>query len=727
MGSGVIMTVIKKLIVNIMVLIGIITMPFYYRSTKSIVADVSEDTFKSAQTTLAYDNAGNVITKLREAKDSYYISFDTIPQNIKDAFIATEDKSFYKHNGVDITGVGRAFVNLIKNGKISGGGSTITQQLVRNVFLTHEKSVERKVKEVFISVLLEKKHSKDEILEYYINSIYFANGAYGIEAASRKYFGKAATELTLGETAFLCAIPNNPTLYNPLTNYDNTVKRQTRILGYMLEDGYIKQEEYDNALAEEIIISGEKIINSNYVDTYIIDCAIECIMRIDGFEFKKTFKRKKDEDIYKAKLMEARKEAQSKLYNGGYRIYTSIDMAKQEMLQKAIDDNTSMFQDKTSDGIYAFQGSATSIDNATGKVVAIVGGRSQDTLAYMFNRAFKSYRQPGSTIKPLVLYTPLMDNGYLPCTLVVDEKIEGGPKNYDEQYEGLITLRYAVEQSKNTVAWDLFKEFGVSNGFHYLKAMNFKKIVEEDKNLAAVLGGLTYGSNTLEMASAYSTLARDGAYVKPTCIIKITDSDGNVIYEDEETKTQVYSERASRIMTNVLQSTMEYGTGQSIQLNSMVSAGKTGSTNDNKDGWFAGYTPYYTTVVWMGYDIPKSVSDLYGSTYPGRAWKQYMDSIHQGLENKGFVAYEGLQAEEEASYEQEQQKRILYELSNEISVFLSLEVNSIESIASAESTYWSLLEKINNVSDETKRNEYVSQINTKKAYIEEQKPWYYFW
>ena len=727
MGSGWIITVIKTIIVKLMVLIGMITMPFYYGSAKDMVSNVNEDTFKSAQTTLAYDNAGNIITKLREEKDSYYISFNTIPKNVKDAFVATEDKSFYTHNGVDITGVGRAFMNLMKNGKISGGGSTITQQLARNVFLTHEKSFERKVKEVFISVLLEKNHSKDEILEYYINSIYFANGTYGIDAASRKYFGKSSTELTLGETAFLCAIPNNPTLYNPLTNYDNTIKRQSRILGYMLEDGYIQQDEYDNALKEEIVISGENITNSNYVDTYIIDCAIDAIMKVDGFEFRTEFKKQKDADIYKAELLEARKEAQSKLYNGGYRIYTSIDMAKQEMLQKAIDDNTSTFQDKTSEGIYEFQGSATSIDNETGKVVAIVGGRSQDTSAYMFNRAFKSYRQPGSTIKPLILYTPLMDNGYLPCTLVVDEQIENGPKNYDEKYEGLITLRYAVEQSKNTVAWNLFKEFGTSNGFDYLKAMNFKKIVEEDNNLAAVLGGLTYGTNTLEMASAYSVLARDGVYINPTCIIRITDSDGNVIYEDEGTKTQVYSERASRIMTNVLKSTMEHGTGQNIQLNNMISAGKTGSTNDNKDGWFAGYTPYYTTVVWMGYDIPKEVSDLYGSTYPGRAWKQYMDGIHQGLENKNFAEYEQLQVEEAVIYEQEQQKRMLYELANEISVFLSLEVNSIDSILSAESTYWNLLEKVNNISDETKRNEYVSQINAKKAYIEEQKPWYYFW
>ena len=702
-------------------------MPFYYHDAKEIVKDVSEDTFKSAQTTLAYDKDGNVITKLRDAKDSYYLSFDSIPQYVKDAFVATEDKNFYEHNGVDVTGVGRAFVNLIKNGKISGGGSTITQQLVRNIFLTHEKSFERKVKEIFISVLLEKNHSKDEILEYYINSIYFANGTYGIDAASRKYFGKSATELSLSEITFLCAIPNNPTLYNPLTNYDNTVKRQKRILGYMLEDNYISEEEYNEALDEVVVLSEENISNSNYVDTYIIDCAVEVIMEMDGFVFKSEFKTESEKKSYQVLYADAKEKAQKKLYTSGYRIYTSIDMEKQKALQKSLDDNLASFQEKTSEGVYSFQGAATTIDNATGKVVAIVGGRSQDSSSYQFNRAFRSYRQPGSIIKPLIVYTPLFDMGYYPSTMVEDVKDEDGPKNHNDVYDGLVSIRQAVEQSKNTVAWNLLRTLGVENGLSYIEKMGFEKIVEEDYTLAAALGGLTYGTNTLEMASAYSALARDGVFIEPTCIIKITDADGNVIYEDNSQAIEVYSQKASRIMTDVLKTTMTNGTGASVQLSNMISAGKTGSTNESKDGWFAGYTKYYTTVVWAGYDTPKSVEDLYGSTYPGRVWKQYMDEIHVGLENKDFDAYANLQAEEDAIRPAEEQKILVFELDRDMPGFLELVIESVWSIADAENRYYELLEKANRIVDEVKRNEYINILNEKKAYIDSVKPWYYFW
>lgn len=702
-------------------------MPFYYHDAKDVVKDVSGDTFKSAQTTLAYDKDENVITKLRDEKDSYYLNFDSMPQYVKDAFVATEDKSFYDHNGVDITGIGRAFVNLIKNGKISGGGSTITQQLVRNVFLTHEKSFERKVKEIFISVLLEKNHSKDEILEYYINSIYFSNGTYGIDAASRKYFGKSVVDLSLAEITFLCAIPNNPTLYNPLTNYDNTVKRQERILGYMLEDGYISEEEYNAALEEEVVLSEENISNSNYVDTYIVDSAVKVLMEMDGFEFKNEFETDEEKKKYQALYSDVKDKAQKELYTNGYRIYTSIDMDKQKALQKSLDDNLASFQDKTSEDIYAFQGAATTIDNETGKVVAIVGGRSQDDSSYMFNRAFQSYRQPGSIIKPLIVYTPLFDEGYYPSTMVDDIKDENGPKNYNDVYDGLVSIRQAVEQSKNTVAWNLLRTLGVEKGLSFIEKMGFEKIVEEDYTLAAALGGLTYGTNTLEMASAYSALARDGVFVEPTCIIKITDVDGNIIYEDNSQHVNIYSEKASRIMTDVLKSTMINGTGAPVQLSNMVSAGKTGSTNESKDGWFAGYTKYYTTVVWTGYDTPKAVEDLYGSTYPGRVWKQYMDEIHVGLENKDFDTYANLQAEEEAIRATEEQKILVFELDRDMPGFLELVIDSFESISNADNKYYELLDKANRIVDEAKRNEYINVLNEKKSYIDSVKPWYYFW
>ena len=556
-----------------------------YLDASVIVNNIKEDTFKSAQTSLVYDANNNIIAKLKGEKDVYYLDGDDITDFTKHAFIATEDKNFYNHKGIDLKGIMRAAVNLLKNSEISGGGSTITQQLSRNIFLSHEVSFERKIKEIFISLLLEKSYTKDEILEYYINSIYFSNGAYGIEAASKKFFSKSANELTLAETVFLCAIPNNPSLYNPITKFDNTVKRQVRMLGYMLEDGYITQEQHDEALEEEIILKVEGGMKNNYVDTYVLDCATEVLMEMKGFVFKNNFKNDREKESYNQAYNEVYSECQKELYTGGYRIYTSIDMNKQKLLQESLDNELKGFKETASNGIYEFQGAATTIDNETGKVVAIVGGRSQDVSGYTLNRAFQSFRQPGSTFKPLAVYTPIFERGYLPSSQVDDTKAADGPKNYNGKYEGIITIRHAVQQSKNTIAWNLFNEIGPKTGMEYVRKMGFEKLDKRDNTLAASLGGLTYGASTLEMASAYATIARDGNFYKPTCIVKITDSKGTVIYQDTQEPIRIYTTKASRIMTNVLQSVMNGGTGSALKLNNMPSAGKTGSTNDLKDGW----------------------------------------------------------------------------------------------------------------------------------------------
>ena len=696
-----------------------------YLDASQKVNNIKEDTFKSAQTSLVYDADKNVIAKLKGEKDAYYLEIDKITDYTKYAFIATEDKNFLNHRGIDLKGIMRAAKNLLKNSEISGGGSTITQQLSRNVFLTHEKSFERKIKEMFISVLLEKNYTKEQILEYYINSIYFSNGAYGIEAASRKFFSKPSSELTLAETVFLCAIPNNPSLYNPITKYDNTVKRQTRMLGYMLEDGYITQEQHDEALKEKIVLKTEASMKNNYVDTYVLDSATEALMEMKGFEFKTEFKNDREKESYNKVYNEMYSECQKELYTGGYRIYTSIDMKKQKALQDALDKELKGFTKKASNGIYAFQGAATSIDNKTGKVVAIVGGRSQDVTGYTLNRAFQSFRQPGSTFKPIAVYTPAFEKGYLPSTLVDDTKSADGPRNYNGKYEGMITVRQAVQQSKNTIAWNIFNEIGPKKGLSYVRKMGFKKIVDRDNTLSASLGGLTYGASTLEMASAFSTLARDGYFYKPTCIVKITDADGKVLYNDTQEPIKVYTMKASRIMTNVLQSVMDGGTGSALKLNNMPSAGKTGSTNDLKDGWFAGYTPYYTTVVWCGYDNPQPVNGLYGSSYPGRIWKNYMNEIHKSLKYKKFPEYEGLKAEEEAlnaAIKAEEERKVLIdEIEADLAIYLNKEINNLKDVESLEGVYATLVEKINKLKDEEEKNSYLEKLKERKAKIDAKK------
>lgn len=605
---------------------------------RALVQASTAETFRSSETTLAYNKKGKQIAVLKGDKDAYYLSIDRIPQYVKDAFIVTEDKKFYKHNGIDGKGIARAVVALVKNkGEKKQGASTITQQLARGVFLTTDKTYERKIKEIFIALELEKKYSKDQILEYYLNTIYFANGYYGIEAAAKGYFSKSCEELSLGQLTFLCSIPNNPTLYDPIDNYDNTVSRKNRILDQMLSDGVINQVEYDEAYNEKIELKIQEVTKRNYIQTYITYCATKALMKENGFTFKYEFDSDAEETAYKTEYNEAYATAQQMLLNNGYRIYTSIDLKKQKKLQKAVNSQLSGFKSKSKDGTYQMQGSAVCIDNKTGRVVAIVGGRSQKTEGYSLNRAYQSFRQPGSSIKPLIVYTPTLERGSTASTTVHDYKFSGGPSNSSGRYYGYVSLRYAVEQSLNTVAWQLFQKLTPEVGLDYLLKMQFSKIVKSDYYLPSSLGGLTYGASTVEMASAYATLENNGKYREPTCIIKILDSEGNVVVNDKVKEKYIYNADAANSMVDIMEGVITRGTARGLGLdNGMPSAAKTGTTNDKKDGWFCGFTPYYTTAVWVGYDTPKTVDDLYGSTYPGRIWNQFMNAIHSSLEVKNF-------------------------------------------------------------------------------------------
>lgn len=604
----------------------------------SLVEASSTETFRASETSIVYNNKGKEIAKLKGEKDSYYLSLDEIPKSVQDAAIVTEDKKFYSHNGIDAKGIMRAVLALLKNnGEKTQGASTITQQLARGTFLTTEKTYERKIKEIFIALELEKKYTKKQILEFYLNTIYYANGYYGIEAAARGYFSKGCADLSLGQLCFLSAIPNNPTLYNPVKNYDNTVKRKNRILDQMLEDGVITKVEYDEAYQETIKLKIQEVKKRDYIQTFVSYCAIRELMEVNGFEFKNSFADSEEEEEYDAEYEEAYSTAQQMLLNSGYKIYTSIDLKKQASLQKAINSNLAAFKEKETNGTYKMQGSAVCIDNKTGRVVAIVGGRSQKTEGYSLNRAYQSFRQPGSSIKPLIVYTPTLERGSTASTTVHDYKFKDGPSNSSGRYYGYVNLRFAVEQSLNTVAWQLLDELKPEVGLQYLLDMDYSRIVKSDYYLSASLGGLTYGASTLEMASAYATLENDGKYRKPTCIVKILDTDGNEVVSDEVKQKTIYKKDAARAMVDILTGVVTRGTARGLGLdNGQPSAGKTGTTNDKKDGWFCGFTPYYTTAIWVGYDSPKTVSDLYGSTYPGRIWHDYMNVIHDGMEIKQF-------------------------------------------------------------------------------------------
>lgn len=611
-----------------------------YRDAKAKVAASSEDTFKASQTSLVYDSSGKLLSTLKGEKDVYYLEIDSIPYYVKTAFISTEDKKFYSHNGIDFKGIMRAVKAIVTDRKISQGGSTITQQLARNVYLNYEKTWQRKVEEMFIAMELEKLYDKSEILEFYINNIYFANGYYGIQAASKGYFNRDVKELSLSQMAFLCAIPNNPSLYDPVVNMEDTLKRRDRILLSMREDTKITEEEYEEAVSEEIVLERPVTAKNNYAETYIYYSATQKLMKARGFEFRYQFSDGAEREEYDEAYRAMYEECQKSLYTGGYRIYTSINLELQERLQKAVDEGLAEFTEVNEEGVYTLQGAATCIDNSTGRVVAIVGGREQNLPGYTLNRAYQSFRQPGSAIKPLIVYTPILETGnYTPSTIVKDEKTEDGPKNADNSYEGNITLRRAVIKSKNTVAWSLFQELTPKVGLSYIEKMNFSKIEEGDYVLSTSIGGFTTGVSPVEMAAAYATLENDGIYREPNCIVKILDAEGEVLVGETQEETQIYKENATRMMTNMLKDVLTEGTGKGLTIDGVALAGKTGTTNDYKDGWFVGYSAYYTTSVWVGYDMPKKITGLSGASYPGKIWKAFMTVAHENSEYRDFVSY----------------------------------------------------------------------------------------
>lgn len=616
----------------------------YKSEAEALIEEKGDDAFTDSLTTVVFDADGAELAEFSSDKNSYYLKSEEIPYMAKKIFIAVEDRKFEKHSGVDYVAVARAFVELIKNnGEVTQGGSTITQQLARNVFLTHEVSIERKLKEIFIARKLEKKYSKDQILEYYINGIYFANGFYGLEAAAKGYFQKSAVDLSLSELAFVCSIPNNPTLYDPMTNMENTLKRRDRVLKQIYEQGYITQNTYNEALAEVITLSPDiKSSSNNYVETFIRYSATIELMKERGFIFKNSFSSSAEEEEYDRNYSEVYSECNQLLFTSGYRIYTSIDMGVQELLQNTLDEKLSESQDKSEDGIYKFQGSATCVDNSTGYVVAVVGGRTQNEYkGYTLNRAYQSFRQPGSSIKPILVYTPLFERGYTPSSIVEDEPVKNGPVNAPNVYSGSISLKYAIKTSKNTVAWNCFEDMGYGTCIDYLLKMNFSHIVKDDYTPAMSIGGMTYGASTFEMAAAYATIENQGVFRNPTCIKRIENAFGEVIWSngsnDKNTK-QIYEKKATLMMTDCMKEVLDSGTGRNYKIDTAICAAKTGTTNDDKDTWFVGFSHYYTTAVWCGYDMPQEIEgNLVRSA--GNTWHDFMEKLHDSLKIVDFDSY----------------------------------------------------------------------------------------
>ena len=645
--SSLVKKILILLIIFILGVIGIVVGVFMASVSKlrknadKITEGITEDYFRQIETSIIYDIDGNEITSLSGIKELYYIEDKDIPEVLKDAFIVLEDQEFYSHKGIDFTAIVRAYLANMRNGAIVEGASTITQQLAKNVFLTNDVTWERKITEMFIANNLEEQFSKSEILEFYINNIYFGNGYYGIQAAAEGYFNKDISELSVSELTFLAGIPKNPSRFDPITKYETAIERRDFILKQLYANGSISGLEYYEAIEEEVVLNMEDQGSHNYVETFVFYCAARTLMQANGFVFQYQFEDEETRENYQELYDQEYTKYQTYLFTGGYRIYTSIDMEKQDLLQEAINENLKNFTETNEDGIYKLQGAATCIDNSSGFVVAIVGGREQEYDGYTLNRAYQSFRQPGSAIKPILVYAPYLALGHTPNEIVYDEPISNGPKNAEDKYYGEITLTQALAMSSNVVAWRLMQNMTPSYALTYLEQMHFKKIEADKDNVAASIGGLTYGVSTLEMAAAYAALENDGVYREPTCVMKITNAKGETIKDNFNTEIAVYPKQVSRMVTKMMEYGMNKGLLSFAHIKNAVVAAKSGSTNDGKDGWLCGYSRYYTTAVWVGCDMPEGVPGLNGGSYPLNVWKQYMETIHEGLTKKNFPNYEG--------------------------------------------------------------------------------------
>ena len=560
--------------------------------------EVNHD-MRPAVSSQVFDIHGRLITTLHSDQNRLPIDINKVPQNLQNAFIAAEDNRFYDHIGIDPIGIFRAIITNVTNRGIAQGGSTITQQLAKNAFLSQEQTLKRKIQEAMLALEIERKYSKKEILEMYMNQIYFGQGAYGIQTAAKTYFGKDVDQLSLAQCAMLAGLPKSPNYYSPFNNLQEAKNRKNTVIDQMVKYGYITEAEGAEAKAADLDLTENKQTAENPESASFID-----------YVSKEVANRYGDEALYKQ----------------GLKIYTTMDAEKQHAAVQALKNLPDNYKDEN--GLIQPQGAIVSIDPKTGHILAMVGGRGQDS----FNRASQAVRQPGSAFKPFVYMTALQ-HGMTPSTTMEDKKVSYGswtPQNAEKSYSGSsMTLSDALASSVNTIAVQVADKVGTSNIIANAKKMGITTLDGKDDNLAIALGGLTHGVTPLELASAYGTFANRGVHVKPTAIIKILDRNGNVI-EDESTnkasttKNQVMSEKEAYEMTYMLEGVISHGTGTAASIG-RPAAGKTGTTDDNKDAWFVGYTPDLVTAVWMGDDTGShTLGEVYGGTIPAQIWHDYM-------------------------------------------------------------------------------------------------------
>jgi penicillin-binding protein 2A len=570
------LTQIFLLILLVFILLSILWFAF-------IASRANVQTLKDglSQATTIYDRNGDEASKLASNRTGG-VSINDMPEHVPNAVIAIEDERFYEHNGFDIKGITRAFFGNLLAGGITGGGSTLTQQLTKNALLSSERTYKRKVEELFLAVELEKVYEKDEIIEMYLNQVYFGSGAFGINNASKKYFAKDIQDVTISEAAMLAGLLKAPSALDPYNNYDAAIKRRNVVLSKMNELGMISDSEYKQAKSEKIVLEdgGGSLADRKYPS--YVDAVL-------------------DEATSKYGL------TQDEIMTRGYRIYTELNQDIQSGLEKVYQQDH-LFPDRASDVLV--QSGSVLLNPENGGVLALVGGRGEKVFRG-FNRATHLRAQPGSTMKPLAVYTPALEEGYKYDSMLVDKKMSFknySPKNFSDTYQGEVPMYEAVEKSINIPAVWLLNEIGLNKGIDAVRRFGIK-VEKEDQNLALALGGMHNGVSPLKMAEAYSVFPNGGKRHDAHVITKIVGPTGQVITEHDGSTTRVTSKSVANEMTSMLLNVVETGTGKGTNIEGVEIAGKTGSTqlpyadiNGTKDQWFVGYTPNIVGAVWLGYD-----------------------------------------------------------------------------------------------------------------------------
>lgn len=688
---------------------------FFVRRIVENSPDVTpEDVTPSEYTSFVYAEDGTLMEEfLQSGSNRIYKTIDEVPDDLANAFVAIEDERFYEHNGIDLQGILRAAVVGITTGSFSEGASTLTQQLIKNnVFPnfvnedTFYDSLERKIQEQYLAVQIEKQMTKEEILEAYMNTINLGQSCLGVGAASERYFGKDVSELTLSECAVIAGITQNPTKYDPVVYPEENAKRRTRVLNSMLEQGYITQEEYDEAMADSVYdrilatATDEDSSPYSYFNDALFEQLIEDLQTRKGYTETQAYnavlsggltiistqdptiqaicdEEVADESVYPSGTEYGLEYALTVTRSDG-----TVENYSQEMLASyissawgssypllysseeeanaAITEYKSTLNITESDTVYESisitpqpQTSVVVMEQSTGKVKAIVGGRGTKTSSLSLNRATDSTRQPGSCFKILSTYAPALDTGgYTLATSIADEgpyeyaNGEGTVENWDKKYIGSARVRYAIEHSMNVCAVETLTDIGVQTGYDYLLKFGFTTLVDgtdedypgyTDIQQATALGGITRGVYNIELTAAYAAIANGGTYIEPILYTQVLDHDGNVLLDNTTPDSyEVIKDSTAYLLTSAMEDVINQGTGTAAKLTSMPAAGKTGTTTDSADLWLSAYTPYYTASVWGGYDSSKTMSGM-SQSWHEVLWKNIMERIHENLTVTNFT------------------------------------------------------------------------------------------